>query len=394
MKVLLVNTFDSGGAATAIIRIHRALLSNGIDSTLLVLRKKKESIPNCIEFPKKSVSFLKKAKYKAYSLFTDNTKQIKEKYPEVEWFSNPITPYDITQLQCYKEADIVQFNWVSGFIDESTFFQKNNKPLVWRMPDLYACGGGYHYEKGFPFKELKEHLKRNEAVRRKALKGMNITFIPISNWVLQKANESLLLEYFPKQLIHNGLDFKTFKWISKKDARKSFQLDMNKRYLLFGADIIKAKRKGLHLAEQTLKKLNELDIIPVFFGKGTIQLDIPFIHMGYIKDPKRLSALYTAADVFVMTATEEAFGQTTLEALAMGTPVVSFPNGGALDMIQNGFNGFLAESFTVSSLVSAIQKAVVTQFDNTKIRQDVQNRFSIFDKANEYINLYKEILKA
>ena len=53
MKVLHVSTNDKGGAANASIRIHNALLNNGIDSTILFLDKSKSNIRNSFYFEKK-----------------------------------------------------------------------------------------------------------------------------------------------------------------------------------------------------------------------------------------------------------------------------------------------------------------------------------------------------
>src|SRR5688572_19459558 len=49
VKILHINTNDYGGAATAIIRIHLALLEKGIDSKILFLKKTKE-IPQTYGF--------------------------------------------------------------------------------------------------------------------------------------------------------------------------------------------------------------------------------------------------------------------------------------------------------------------------------------------------------
>jgi len=177
MKILHVNTYDKGGAATAIKRIHKELLNRGIDSKLLVLHKA-TNFPETYSFwdgipkqvPKEQNLFIRVAKkiwgkvYNKWYLLL-NKKKISEQIikkkelaaiiSRVEMFSYPTSNFDITEHPLYKEADIIQLNWVSGFLDEPSFFKKNKKPVIWRMPDLYACGGGYHYEKNFLFEELK-----------------------------------------------------------------------------------------------------------------------------------------------------------------------------------------------------------------------------------------------
>ena len=93
-----------------------------------------------------------------------------------------------------------------------------------------------------------------------------------------------------------------------------------------------------------------------------------------------------------MASIEEAFGQVTIEALASGTPVISFPNGGSLDIIKDDINGVLAKDFTSNELSNAIKRALLISFDQNKIIQDVKNRFNIYEKIQEYIQLYKTLI--
>src|SRR5690606_30602695 len=177
MKVLHINTYDTGGAATACRRIHLGLLEKGVDSKILLLHKTK-NIPETYSFSsyyiknKKRPSRLQKIRKKIARVFTKR-RRAKAKKKEADFnrrregtdvFSFPNSMYDVTTHPLYHEADIIQLNWVSGFLDEPSFFAKNTKPVIWRMADLYTCGGGYHLEKNFPFETLKPELEENFAI--------------------------------------------------------------------------------------------------------------------------------------------------------------------------------------------------------------------------------------
>ncbi len=395
MKILHINTYDTGGAANACLRIHKGLLDKGVDSKVLVLYKSKEFSEvyefNYWENTKNRLQrFLKRRKYNRYKEKMDQLNNFKEKYP-VEIFSCPKTIFDITEHPLYKEADIIQLNWVAGFLDEPVFFQKNTKPVIWRMPDLYACGGGYHYEKGFPFEIYQELLQQNYGIRKKCLKRKTINYVAISNWVKQKAEESKVLKGQPVTVIHNGIDLDIFKPYDKKSARKELNIPQDAKIILMGAQSLSTPRKGTSLLLEAINKITDNNIL--FYGFGSNEnIDKRINPLGFIKDEELLAKIYSAADLFVMSSIEEAFGQVFIESLACGTPVVSFPNGGGIDIIKNGFNGFLAEDFTSDSLAEAINKALDTTFDKDAIRKDIIERFNIEDKADQYIQLYKDIL--
>jgi len=410
MKVLHINTYDTGGAATACRRIHLGLLEQGIDSKILLLNKSKD-IPQTYKFipakkpinvqPKLSllqrvINKLKRSIIKPPPVSVPKEQRIPDFRTidsAAEHFTFPYSAYDITESELYKEADIIQINWASGFLNEETFFSKNTKPVVWRMPDLYACGGGYHYEIGFPFESFKNILIENTEIRKKSLSGKNIVFVPISKWLEQKANESNIIGSFPKKLIHNGVDFKVFKPHDKLFAKQVFNLPTNKTILLFGSDSLINKRKGFSILLESLKLIDLSRIQLVAFGKNPNLQNLDYISVGEIKDELLLSVLYSSADYFIMPSIEEAFGQVTIEALASGTPVISFPNGGSLDIIKQGVNGVLAKGFSVNDLQEAISEALSIQFNTNQIIEDVRNRFNIKDKVQGYIELYQMLLK-
>jgi glycosyltransferase involved in cell wall biosynthesis len=112
---------------------------------------------------------------------------------------------------------------------------------------------------------------------------------------------------------------------------------------------------------------------------------------GFVGNNRLQSLYYSAADYFVMPSYQEAFAQTSIEAMACGTPVVSFPCSGVHDLI-NKENGVICEDFTVDALVKGIKLAMSRNYDRKAIREDVINRFSYNKIAKQYLELYETIL--
>jgi glycosyltransferase involved in cell wall biosynthesis len=72
-----------------------------------------------------------------------------------------------------------------------------------------------------------------------------------------------------------------------------------------------------------------------------------------------MPAHFAAAKAFLFASYED-FGVTPVEALAAGTPVIAFGQGGALDYVEHGKTGELFLEQTVESL-----KAILSTFDNS-----------------------------
>ena len=72
-----------------------------------------------------------------------------------------------------------------------------------------------------------------------------------------------------------------------------------------------------------------------------------------------MPAALMLADVVAMPSTiPEPFGRVALEAQAMGRPVVAFKHGGAIESIQEGETGWLAEPNNVEDLARCLQLAL------------------------------------
>lgn len=77
------------------------------------------------------------------------------------------------------------------------------------------------------------------------------------------------------------------------------------------------------------------------------------------------------AKAFLFAAFED-FGVTPVEALAAGTPVITYKAGGALDYVKPGKTGLFFEEQTVDSLVAALKKFDASDFRPKEIAQFAQ----------------------
>lgn len=107
-------------------------------------------------------------------------------------------------------------------------------------------------------------------------------------------------------------------------------------------------RKGVHYIIQAWKELNlpnaELLLVGVdLFPEGWLKEHIKGANIRFVSSVPhhQLNSYYASADVFVFPSLAEGLALVQLEAMACGLPIISTPNAGAEDIVEDGKNGFL-----------------------------------------------------
>lgn len=422
MKVLLINTYDIGGAATACLRLHQGFLEEGISSKVL-LKQKRKRFPMTFQMSKtdKKKTVLEKAillfskGLKVFKISIVKSSNIEEQTflsqrdKSLEIFSFPNSDFDITQSNLYLEADIINLHWTANFLDYKSFFEKNKKPVIWTLHDMNPFLGGEHYsekysginEAGLPVtRKLKEEeiLKFNEIlkIKQNALKEVhNLHILSLCDWMTEEVKKSDFFNVFPIYNIPNGIDSEVFLQRDQAFSRSIFNIPENKKVLLFVADSIDNYRKGYIFLKRALDLLNRDDVILCSIGhsKGEFVNTEKIIELGPIYDERLMSMAYSAADVFVIPSLMDNLPNTMLESLMCGTPVIGFPVGGILDTIKQGENGLIASEISVNSLLETLNEFLNSKsFDREAIREDAVKKYDLKIVAKEYRKLFDIVL--
>jgi len=75
---------------------------------------------------------------------------------------------------------------------------------------------------------------------------------------------------------------------------------------------------------------------------------------GHVDSRTELAELYRQGSVFVFPSVEDGFGMVVTEAMACGIPVVISDHTGAMDVVQDGVNGFVVPTYDVEALKQRI----------------------------------------
>ena len=133
-------------------------------------------------------------------------------------------------------------------------------------------------------------------------------------------------------------------------------------------------------------------------GRGVPPLSdrFPHLHLGYVSEDRFLSIIYSAADVFAIPSLQEAFGQTALESMACGTPVVGFNVGGIREVVLDGVTGLLVPVRDSSALQGAIGKLLSSASLRAQLasncRKIAAEEYSLEIQAKRYVELYQQLL--
>ena len=422
MKILHINSSDKGGAGIAALRLHRAMLSQGIDSCFMSLDNEINDGIHYVRFNTKKEELVKpkqpllsfknylsekiKGSYsKALNEFDKKVKFHNEKYniyynkESYEIFSTPFSNYDLTESEAYKQADIIHLHWVAGYLDYPSFFENNKKPVVWTIHDENPFRGGFHYKADElrnqgNLKELDLYYKQ---VKYNAIsKQRDLVIVSPSKWLAEEAKQSDVFKQRKVVSIYNTLNTNVFKPLDKNFSRDFFNLPQEAKVFMFASQNIENKRKGFDLLLPIIKKYKENN--NVFFlvvGSKTEELiQSNIIFTGPISDERVMTMAYSAADFFVLPSREDNLPNTMLEALACGTPIISFPIGGLKEIVEDNVNGFLAKKVSSVSLANLLESQKI--FLNDLISKDiVENSFNMFNSRSivgQFMDVYRSVV--
>jgi len=215
----------------------------------------------------------------------------------------------------------------------------------------------------------------------------------------QEAQSSALFSRFPVSVIPLGLDTEVYMPRNGAGLKGALGIPESSKVILFAADSLANTRKGCAELLQALSMFDvDDDLFLLTVGGNEPKLNGAFshIHLGYINSDYLMSTIYSAADVFVSPSLQEAFGQTALEAMACGTPVVGFSVGGILDTVRPGETGYLAALGDVRELSEGIL-SLLKNPDQCRIlgnnaRHMVENEYSLEIMAKRYVSLYSMMM--
>jgi glycosyltransferase involved in cell wall biosynthesis len=173
------------------------------------------------------------------------------------------------------------------------------------------------------------------------------------------------------------------------------------RVLLFVADSVANRRKGMSLLVETLEDLQhreKLFLLSVGGSAASIDTAFSYLHLGKLSNDRLLAMAYSAADIFVIPSLQDNLPNTVLEAMACGVPVVGFATGGIPDMVRPGITGLLVPTGNVALLRSAIEQLLDDPETRAAMGRNARRiavaEYALEVQARRYVSLYHQIISS
>ena len=207
-------------------------------------------------------------------------------------------------------------------------------------------------------------------------------------------------------------DVKAGKAANKADLQKAMGLPEKPDTPIIGLVSRLVSHKGLDLIKGILDELlSTTDVQVAVLGSGDWQYENFFKEMQ-AKYPDKLAAtigfipalsrkVYAGSDLFLMPSKSEPCGLSQMIALRYGTVPIVRETGGLRDSITDSGdgqgNGFTFKTYNAHDMLGAIRRGLDAYWnkDNWDVLVDraMNSDYSWGKSANEYIKMYKEVLK-
>ena len=401
MKVLQINSVCGIGSTGRIATdIHNILIEQGHESYIAYGRDLPKNCENVIKIGSKVDNYRHVVKTRIFDKHGFGSKQATIKFID-----------NVKKL----DPDIINLHDIHGYyINIEVLFnylRESKKSVVWTLHDCWAFTGHCsHFDyigcekwingclncpqkSEYPRSVLADNSAANYIDKQNLFCSLDdLHLVAPSSWLREKIQVSFLKKY-DIELIHNGIDLQNFK-PRQSDFRERFKL--GDKFIILGVAYNWGLKKGFDYFIRLSKELKRDEVI-VLVGvtMDQIKKKLPPNIIGVTKttDTNELAEIYTAVDVFVNPTLEEVLGLVNIEALACGTPVVTFNTGGSMECIDCK-SGLIVDKGNMTQLFEAINKIKEYGKENYSkhCTKQAVDKFNKKDRVRDYINLYKRML--
>ena len=310
------------------------------------------------------------------------------------------------------KPDIVHLHNIHGYyLNYKVLFDylaESGMPVVWTLHDCWSMTGhcaqfeqfgcdkwktqchDCQYHNAWYPKSIIDRSKRNFELKKQCFTSVNdMTIVAVSHWLEGIVKQSFLAKY-PIKVINNGVDLTSFRPCSDT-PRVSVMGDQ--KFTILGVASSWDDDKGI---KEFVKLSQNPDYQVIMVGvKDNLKAKLPkeITAIARTNSQEELAKYYSMADVFVNPTYKDSFPTTNLEALACGTPVITYKTGGSPESVTPE-TGIVVEKGNFEQLCDAIKtiKNNGKSYYSASCRERAEKFYNKDDRFKDYIDLYENIL--
>ena len=224
---------------------------------------------------------------------------------------------------------------------------------------------------------------------------------------MQKRGDTIAKSDSDYSVIHNGIDIsKVLLGVSKTrvEVRSEFGIPSSSKLIMCAARLEPEKNIEVLLDAFKIVTDARIDAHLVITGDGSLQgalqqriVELGLTHVvnlaGFRPD---VHSIMKASDAFVLPAANEPFGLVLLEAMSLGVPTLAAQSGGPLEIINDGFTGYLFRpndtAHLAERIIHVLQEPVNTNDISQLAKESVREKFSSSVMASATIRAYAAAL--
>lgn len=356
--ILHLTSLTAVGAGMYTMDFHRSVLARGYESYVAVRGKE-------IIYPDGSLHDIKQTKSFCWNKLRRWMFRQVVKHSKID---NAYSMYNLCErFTCHsaadmlaampKKPDVVFVHWVSDFANAEFLYelkQLTEAEIVYIMVDHALYSGGCHYQidcQGYKdgchncpattSQLVQRGVEKNYAFKKEYLPyGIIIG----NDGDIERLHKSDIYRDFRIERMVSPMDANKFCPAKDRDAlRKQWNLPTDMKIVFFGATSLNERRKGIKELLAALPMVQTREV--VFVAAGTTDgLTLPdnALSVGYL-DETQLIEMYQMADAYVCSSLADSGPMMVNQALLCGTPVVAFPVGVSVELVQTGQTGYQAK---------------------------------------------------
>ena len=308
------------------------------------------------------------------------------------------------------DPDIVHIHNVHGYWLNypllCQYLRESGKPVIWTVHDCWLYTGHCYYysaarcdkwqtgcghcpqKRAFPASWVFDRSARNWHDKQHAFGSLErLTIVPVSDWIRQEMAHSFLADK-PFQVIHNGIDLDVFHPAEPGAERPAGTV-------ILGVATLWHEGKGVRDFVELAGRLHEGERL-VLVGRmseeqrAAFPAGVEFIERT--ENVAKLAALYAQATAFVNPTWQDNYPTVNLEAIACGTPVVTYRTGGSVEAVAEG-TGFVVEQGDVQGLLDRVRELAAEDRKTIaeRCRAHALQHFNKQERYQDYIRLYESL---